>query len=129
LSSPFLEIKANVGWLNNLELQMDAIKNQISDLQSPSIKKDHRTPESFPKSRARHSPSPSVESGFKPKASNFKKITPEPKKSSGAPSIESEDPLTSRRQKREQEQKNFREFLKAQRQAKVCSNQQDSSSH
>jgi hypothetical protein len=96
---------------------MDAIKNQISDLQSPSTKKDHRTPESFPKAHARRSP---VDSGFKPKASNSKKITPEPKRREPSPVIEIEDPLASRRQKREQEQKNFRDFLKAQqRHAKV----------
>lgn len=96
---------------------MDAIKNQISDLQSPSIKKDHRTPESFPKSSSRLSPNLPVDSGCEPKSSKSKKIIPESKGIRSIPC--DEEPLMSRRHKREQEQKNFREFLQAQRQAKV----------
>jgi hypothetical protein len=118
------EGKQNVNWLKGLELQMDALKNQINDLQSPSVPKDSRTPQKANKltpapvgsdlSSSKHPRPRGVpsrrESGAETRKKTVTTTTPPP---------ESEDSLASRKMKREQESRNFREFLKAQRQAKV----------
>jgi hypothetical protein len=97
---------------------MDALKNQISDLQSPSVQKDHRSPQKA----HRFAPTPKISA---PKASpatgvGSKRLSKgDTKREKKSPPPESEESLVSRKEKREQESRNFRNFVKAQRQAKV----------
>lgn len=75
---------------------MDALKNKINDLQSPSIKHDRRSPTVIQS-----------------------RVSAPPTNSPPNVPTSSEDPLELRRKKREQERKKFQNFLKAQRQSQV----------
>lgn len=84
----------NANWLNDLQHQMDALKLKINDLQSPAIKPEIRSPHCHPISH-----------------NQLSKEEPHNRSNKNT-----EDPLGLRRRKREQDSKNFRNFLRAQRQ-------------
>lgn len=135
-------------WFNDLQLQMNNLKNQIQELQTPPPDKV-LIPESFnkqeqvinqknvepkklvvpmkihspPNSRTPNSPSSSslsssIKSIPQSQKSPNRNISEVKNKKEQTPNT-SEDPLLLRRQKRENDRKNFRDFLKNQRQIKV----------